>query len=114
MRKLIIFALLVFAGWYGWNHYRGLLDKRPSHEAVIQNDTGAALERVRLTVDGQTFVKEEIAENASATIPFRVANDASFALVWQNINRMGEQNWKGGMVPRGPMVQRHVFVIDAD
>ena len=25
---------------------------------------------------------------------------------------MGEMSWRGGMVPKGPMVQRHVMQID--
>ena len=83
MKKLIFVAILCFAGWYGWHHYPELLHHAPSHEAVIENHTGRVMTRVRLTVDGQTFVKERIADEASAVIPFRVGSDASFQLVWQ-------------------------------
>jgi hypothetical protein len=114
MKKLVVLAVLAGVIWYGWKHYPELMQHRPSHEAVIQNSTGSGLQRVRLTVDGQTFVKEELADGAEAVFPFRVSKDASFELVWQWSNRLGENNWSGGMVPKGPMVQRHIMVIDAD
>ncbi|MEK7329570.1 MAG: hypothetical protein AAB113_02075, partial [Candidatus Eisenbacteria bacterium] len=79
-----------------------------------QNSTGTGLTRIRLTVAGQTFAKEELADGAEAVFPFRVGGDASFELVWQWSNRVGENNWSGGMVPKGPMVQRHFMTIDAD
>lgn len=114
MKKLILLVLVAAVAWYGWKQLPGLLEKRPSHEAVIRNDTGAVLTRIRLTVDGQTFVKEELADGASAVFPFRVGKDASFELVWQWANRTGENSWSGGMVPAGPMVQRHTMTIDGD
>ena len=114
MKKLIIFALVVAAAWYGWKNYPSLLERRPYHEAVVQNNTGTGLTRVRVIVDGQTFVKEELADGDKVVFPFRVSRDASFELVWQWSNRMGENSWKGGMVPSGPMMQRHIMTIDAD
>ena len=27
---------------------------------------------------------------------------------------MGEYSWSGGLVPRGPMVQRHIMTVDQD
>lgn len=114
MKKLFLFALVVLVAWYGWKRLPTLLEKRPSHEAVVQNQTGADLTRVRLAVDGQTFVKEELADGANAVFPFRVAKDASFELTWQWADRVGENTWSGGMVPAGPMVQRHTMTIDAD
>ena len=112
MKKLLILVLVAGAGWYGWKHYPSLLERRPSHEAVVRNGTGSVLTRVRLTVDGQTFVKEELADGAAATFPFRVGQDASFELIWEWAQRPGENRWSGGMVPRGPMVQRHIIVVD--
>jgi hypothetical protein len=114
MRKLLVLALIAFAAWYGWKHYPELTRHRPSHQAVIQNESGTGLTRVRLQVDGQTLVKEEIADGQSATMPFRVNDDATFVLTWQWADRAGEQTWRGGMVPRGPMMQRHVFHIDGE
>ena len=114
MKNLIIFGLVVLAAWYGWKHYPELMHKQPGHDAVIENRTGRNLERVRLTVDGQTFVKEKLADDATAVIPFKVTNDATFQLTWEYEGQAGEQNWSGGSVPRGPMLQRHIFTIDND
>jgi hypothetical protein len=114
VKKLLFFVIVAALAWYGWKQYPTLVERRPFHEAVIQNSTGAELTRVRLTVDGQTFVKEELADGAEAVFPFRVGRDASFDLVWQWGNRPGESSWSGGMVPKGPMVQRHILTIDGD
>lgn len=114
MKRLIIFILVVAAAWYGWKKYPELVNRRPGHDAVVENAVGATLERVRLTVDGQTFVKEAIPENDKATFPFKVTHDSSFRLDWQINGRIGEFTWTGGMVPRGPMLQRHIFRIEED
>ncbi len=118
MKKAFLFVLIVFAAWYGWKHGPQFVDefvrKRPQHEAVVVNNTGHVLERVRVTVGGQTFVKETLADNDRAVFPFRVESDSDFELRWQYQDKMGEGHWKGGMVPKGPMVQRHIMTIDAE
>ena len=114
MKKFLLLVLVGAAAWYGWKHYPSLFEKRPSHQAVVENDTGNTLTRIRVTVDGQTFVKEELADGASATFPFRVGRDATIDLDWQWGNRPGENHWSGGLVPKGPMVQRHLMIVDAD
>ena len=114
MKKLIILAIVALAIWYGWKHYPDVFSRHPSHEAVVENRTGTGLSRVRLTVDGQTFVKEDLPDGANAVFPFRVSRDASFQLAWEWTSRQGEGSWSGGMVPRGPMVQRHVMTVDGD
>jgi hypothetical protein len=112
MMRIFIIILLAAAIWYGWKQYPKMAERRPAHEAVIENQTGAEIERVRLKIGDQTLVKESIANGERVVIPFRVNQDATFSLVWNTRN--GESNWSGGMVPAGPMVQRHEFVIDAD
>ena len=114
MKNLILFALVAFAAWYGWNHRDILLHRQAGHDAVVENDTGKTIERLRVTVDGQTFVKESLPDGQKAVFPFKVNNDASFALVWQYANQAGEKNWSGGMVPKGPMLQRHIMTIGDD
>lgn len=114
MRGLLILLLFGVAVWYGWQHYPSVLERRPSHVAVIANNSGAELRRVRFKVDGQTFVKEVIADDARAEIPFRVHNDSSFGMEWGWSDRPNETEWNGGMVARGPMVQRHVFTVLGD
>jgi hypothetical protein len=114
MKRLIFVVLVGIAGWYAYTHWPEIVSRTPSHEAVIQNQTGKVMLRVRLTVDGQTFVKERLEDGAEASFPFKVANDASFVLEWEYESVMGSHQWKGGEVPRGPMVQRHVLRVDAD
>jgi len=114
MKRVVFFLLLVLAGWYGWKRWPDLFHHTPGHEAVVENDTGLTMERVRVTVDGQTFVKEELPNEQRAVFPFKVASDATFQLEWGWKEKMGEMRWRGGMVPRGPMVQRHMMQVDAD
>jgi hypothetical protein len=114
MIRLFFFLVLVFAVWYGWRHYGELLNRRPGHEAVIENTSGREMTRVRLTVDGQSFVKESIPDDGKAVFPFRVSRDATFQLVWMWSDGVGEMTWTGGMVPRGPMLQRHLMTVDGD
>lgn len=112
MKKLIFLVLIAAAGWFGWKNYPQLFEKRAGHDAIVRNESGTELERLRLTVDGQTLVKETLPDGQSATFPFKVTNDASFSLVWKQGPR--ERDWRGGMVPRGPMLQRHIIHIDQD
>jgi hypothetical protein len=114
MKRLFVLLLIALAVWYGWKHYPDLLKKRAGHEAVVENNSGHPMERVRLTVDGQTFVKEQLPDGQKAVFGFKVADDASFKLVWQFSDVLGEKSWSGGMVPRGPMLQRHIMTVDGD
>ena len=113
MKKLLLLLLVLAAGWYGWKQYPQLLQRRPSHQAVVENASQAALERVRLTVDGQTFVKELLPVGQRVTFRFQVDRDASFTLVWQQ-GQAGERTWSGGQVPAGPLLQRHVIRVGDD
>ena len=114
MKRLLFLALVAAVAWFGWKQLPILFERRPAHEAVIQNSTGTGLARIRLVVDGQTFVKETLADGESAVFPFRVRRDATFDLTWQWADRPGENSWSGGMVAVGPMVQRHTMTIDSD
>jgi hypothetical protein len=114
MTRLILFLVVVAAGWYAWHHYGDILHKQPSHEAVIENRTGHEMVRVRLNVDGQGFARESIPDEGTATIPFRVGDDSAFQLIWEYRDAEGEHQWSGGMVPKGPMTQRHIFTVDGE
>lgn len=113
MKRLIVLLLFAAAAWYGWRHYPELLHRAGNHEAVIENASGRVMTRVRLTVDGRTYVEERIPDEGRATIPFRVAEDASFQLVWSHDDG-GDRSWSGGMVPKGPLTQRHRMTVDGD
>jgi len=114
MKKLFFLALLALAGWYAWKHYPTLMEHRPQHELVVKNEATTALSRLRVTVGGQTFVKESVDPGSSVTFKFLVNQDSDFKLVWQWGNRIGEMSWNGGSVTAGPIVARHTFIIDND
>jgi hypothetical protein len=114
MKRLLLLILFGVALWYGWQHRDDLLHRQQGHEAVIENTSGRELTRVRLSVGGQSFVKESIPDGERAVFPFRVDSDATFNLVWSFAGSANERSWSGGMVPRGPMLQRHVMIVDPD
>jgi hypothetical protein len=113
MKRLIFLAFIGATIWYGWHHYGGL-SQGPSNVAVIQNSSGRVLERVRLTVAGQTFVKEVIEDGSSEEIPFRISRDSEFKLRWQSRGKEGEPEWNGGSIVAGPMVTRQHFTVLGD
>ena len=43
-----------------------------------------------------------------------VSDDSDFELTWQWAAQGAEQHWRGGRVPKGPMVQRHILTVDPD
>lgn len=115
MKKLLFFALVVFAAYYGWHHYRDLLKHEVMSKAIIVNNTGHELTRVRLSAGDQSIgVKESIPENGRAEFLFHINSDANFVLVWQYGDRAGESHWSGGTVTKGPIAQKCTFTIDAE
>lgn len=114
MKKIMILALLGFAIWQTSKHWEELFEPAPSHQAVVRNSSRRTIERLRLTVDGRTFVRERIDPQAETTFPFKVARDASFSMLWEWSDSPVESRWSGGMVAAGPMVQRHVIVMHGD
>jgi hypothetical protein len=114
MKRLLLLVLLVVAVWYGRQHWNDLVHRPPAHEAVIENTSDREMVRVRLSVGDQTFVKESIPDGAKAVFPFRVDKDETFQLVWSFAGAASELTWSGGMVPKGPMLQRHFLTVDGD
>lgn len=113
MKRLLTMAVIAAIAWYGWKHYAGLRSG-PSNVAVLDNQSGRQIERVRLTVDQQTLVKETVADGAKSEVPFRIQHDSDFHLVWQSEGKMGEAEWTGGTITAGPMVSRNRFVFLPD
>ena len=111
MKRLVILVLLGIAGWYGWKHYDQVLHPRPHHMAVVRNDCGQKLVRVRLTVGHRTFVKEVLPTGESATFPFIVDADSPFELAWEYDGQASEGHWSGGLVAKGPLVARHTLTL---
>lgn len=114
MMKLLLLAIVAVAAWYGWNHRDTLLKREGTHEAVVRNDSGGELTRIRVTVNGQTLVKETLADGEKAVMPFRVTADSDFRLVWEFASKPGQGMWQGGTITNGPMLQRHEFQIMGD
>jgi hypothetical protein len=114
MKRFIVYALVIVAAWQAWKHYPALIHRSPSHEAVVRNQANRTMERIRLSVDHRTFVKERLASGESVTFPFRVAHDASFGLEWNWSDSPAEAHWSGGRVYKGPIVQRHRITVVRD
>lgn len=111
MKKLLFLIIVAAAAWYGWKHYPELMNKAPGHSAVISNQTGNGITRLRFTVDGQTQVCESLAAGESVHFSFKVNNDSEINLLWEWSNKSGERHWKGGQVAKGPLLARHEIQI---
>jgi hypothetical protein len=111
MKRLLFLVVVAGIAWYGWNHRAELFQHAPAHEVVVENRSGGDIERVRIKVDGQTLVKERVAEGQDAHLTFRLNRDSTFDLVW--VSRGEERSWSGGLAPAGPMTQRYFFTIGA-
>jgi hypothetical protein len=114
MKKLFFLAIVGVAAWYAWTHRDTLFKREGMHEAVVVNNAGEDLQRVRVVVNGQTLVREALAENQKASLPFKISADSDFQVTWQFTTKPGEMSWRGGTIAPGPMLQRHVFEIMAD
>jgi len=114
MKKLILLALFAAAAWYGWKNREALMHPVPSDQAVIVNAADRALLRVRLTVDGQTMVRDAIEPGASTTFPFHIAHDSDFQMDWQWRGREGRGVWRGGLVTANSPPSSSTLTVSAD
>jgi len=112
VKRLIVLALIAFAGWYGWKHYSALLHPQAKHEAIVRNRTGIKIVRLRLTVGGHTYVKEELPADQSAAFAFIVDTESPFGLEWEYDTNTTVGHWSGGFAAKGPIVARHIMTID--
>jgi len=108
MMRLLFFALVVFAAWYGWHHYTELR-QTGNHQLVIVNHTGHAIERLRLKVGDQTVVVEVLENGSQTKLPFHCDHDGMFQAIWELRGVMGEKSWSGGMFSHGPVLFVHHF-----
>jgi hypothetical protein len=114
MKRIFILALLALAAWFAWKNWPTLFERAPSHEAVVENRSGRTMTRIRVEVGGQTLVREELPDGESTAWPFRIDRDSEFQMTWEWREMLGERRWRGGFITRGPLVQRHVMMVDGD
>jgi len=114
MKQLLFIALVAFAAWYGWHHYAELR-QGGSHQILVVNHSGHAIERLRISVGDQTVVVETLEDGAQAKQPFKCDKDGPFALDWQVRDLMGQRMWNGGVFVHSPILLQHKFEFrDAD
>ncbi len=108
MRRLLLLALLLAAGGYGWKR-SAELRSRGTHELVAVNRSGRAISRLRLSVGGEARTIEALADGATAHTAWRCEHDGAFRLAWLVRGREGERHWSGGAFHPGPVLMRHRF-----
>jgi len=106
MKRLMLFALVAAAAWYGWKHHDELR-AHGTHEIVLVNHSGRAIERVRIAVAGQEFAVEALDPDASRVLPLRSEQDGKFSLYWNVHGVDGDRSWSGGDFTHGPVLMRH-------
>ncbi len=117
MKGLLLIALIALAAWYGWKYYPSLAGKKMKPEfveAVIENISGQTAVRVRLKVGDEGFATETLAPGQKVAFRFKVTQDSEFYVGWDWQGVLGEHEWRGGKVFRGPGVTRQIFSLDDD
>lgn len=112
MGKLLWFALLAVAAWYGWNHWRELRGV-PADEIVVVNHSGTTLERVRVGVGNDVAVIEVVEDGAEQRREWRGRSAGAFFVHWKH-GRVGEREWRGGTFSPAATPQLHRFEIQSD
>ena len=114
MKRLLLFALLAAAAWYGWKHH-DQLRQRGTHRIVAVNHSGHALERLRIQVAGQAFAIESLEPGATTELGLRSEQDGAFDVLWNVRGIDGEKHWTGGSFNHGPVLMRHrLEFVDGD
>ncbi len=106
MKRLLLFALIAAAAWYGWKNHDEWRTNG-AHELVAVNRSGRAVERLRISIGDQGFALESLEDGATQRLPLRCEHDGTFQLVWQVRGRDGEKQWTGGNFNHGPVLMRH-------
>lgn len=114
MKRLLFLAIVAAIAWYGWQHRTGLFGGSTDSEVVLVNGGTRAMLRVRLTVDGQTYVRDVIEPEARTTIPIKVGRVSDFRLRWEWLRLEGAPEWRGGEVTPGPLRSRCTLQVFDD
>ena len=113
MKRLLFFALVAFAAWYGWHHYAELRQSG-SHDLLVVNRSGHAIERLRIIAADQTEVVESLENGADTKRSLRPLKDGTFELDWSFRGVLGEHQWRGGTFSHGPLMMRYRFEFRGD
>jgi len=111
MKKLLLLTLVILAAWTAWKQVPRILERPPEHELVVENQSHEAIERLRIMVGSQTFVKELLGSGEDASFTVRVHRDQRFEMTWQWASSNVETVWQGGHITQGPIAQRHVLSV---
>lgn len=114
MKRLLFLAIVAAVGWYGWQHREAVFGGRADSEVVLVNAGTRAMQRVRLSVDGETYVREVIEPDGRVNIPVRVARVSDFRLVWEWRGLEASRDWQGGQVLPGPPRSRCTIQVFDD
>lgn len=111
MKNLILFALVVFAAWYGWTHYQEFKGK-DQNEVVVTNQSSRDLTRVRVVIGERVEVIDTLKAGSSERRTFPTPpSDATFSLTWNYAGLDAEPHWSGGEITAGPLLMRHTLLI---
>ena len=113
MTRLILFALVCAAAWYGWKNYTKL---RPTetHNVVVMNHSGYAIERLRISGGGETVVVETLEDGATVSLPMPARREGTFNVLWKSRRTVGEREWHGGKLSPAPELMTYRFEFDND
>jgi len=105
-KVLLMVALVAAAVWYGAKHFDGMQPAK-SHEVVVSNQAGKAVERLRISVPGNTVVVEVLEDGASRRLTLPGGGSGPFRLEWNNRGVLGDRAWSGGQFTPGPPLATH-------
>lgn len=108
MARWLLVALLLAAGTYGWMR-SAARRAHGSHEVVAVNRSGRTLERLRLSVGGESVTLDSLAVGARERVPFHCSHDGTFDVAWRVRGDDEPRHWRGGRYTNGPLPLRYRF-----
>ncbi len=108
LKNLLFLAILAAAVWYGSRHYQTLMPSKTGDIEVV-NSSGHGVDRLRISVNGQTTVVESLENGATRRVPFQPQSDGVFRAVWTARGTLGEPMWSGGNASAGPELKTYRF-----
>lgn len=114
MKRLLFLAIVAAVAWYGWQHRSGLFGGTTDSEVILVNSGTRQILRLRVTVDGQTQVREALDPEARVTMRFKVTRVSDFRLQWNWASLEGVPQWRGGEISPAPPRSRCTLEIFDD